>query len=236
MIIAVAATKGGAGKSTIAVNLAVIEALAGRTVLLVDTDIQGTSRDWLATREQENREPRLEFIQVTGTQTFDVIQERAKHFETVIVDCGGRQSAELQLSLAAADVIAVPVQPSNADAWAFTDTMQAIDRAVKAVGQDIPTVAFVSRGSTNSKDREAADVLRFLKQMPGLRVLVERTSERKVYRDALALGLGVSELKAKNKKEAPAIEKAQAELTALHQALMAAGAVTSSQELQSTAG
>lgn len=221
MIIAVGATKGGAGKSTTAINLAVIDALAGKSTLLIDTDLQGTSRDWLEQRRQEGHEPGIEFLQVSGKQTFDVIQERAGVFDSVIVDCGGRQSAELQLSLAAADLVVVPVQPSSADAWAFSDTLTAIRRAGEAIKQPIPTAVFVSRGSTNAKDREAADLMNHLRTLPGLVVLDARTSERKVYRDAISSGLGVIELKARTKRDAAPIEKAKAEVTGLHAALYA---------------
>src|SRR3546814_13728868 len=43
MILAVGNTKGGVGKTTLAVNLAVARALAGRDLLLVDGDEQGTA-------------------------------------------------------------------------------------------------------------------------------------------------------------------------------------------------
>ena len=221
MIIAVGATKGGAGKSTTAINLAVAELTAGRSVLLVDTDLQGTARDWMNVRlEGEGRDPEISFLQVTGKQTFDLIQERAEKFESVIVDCGGRATMELQLSLAAADVIVVPVQPSNADSWALSDTITAITRARDLAKTEIPAAAFVSRGSTNVKDKEAADLVDLLRTVAGITVLDARTSERKVYRDALAAGLGVLELQPRTKKEAPAIEKAQAEILALRDAIM----------------
>lgn len=223
MIIAVAAAKGGAGKSTVATNLAVVEAVAGKSVLLVDTDVQRSSSDWVAIREQENHQPRINFIHVTGPQTFDVLQERAQHFETVIVDCGGRLSTELQMSMAAAHVIAVPVMPAGWDAWAIGDTMKAVLRATQAVGEPIPTVAFVSRGSTNSKDREAARLIQTLQTVPNLQIIPERTSERKAYRDAGIMGLGVMELKPSNKKEVAGIEKAKEEIIALHRALKAFG-------------
>ena len=43
MILTVGNVKGGVGKTTLAVNIAIARALAGRDVLLVDGDEQGTA-------------------------------------------------------------------------------------------------------------------------------------------------------------------------------------------------
>ena len=43
MILTVGNVKGGVGKTTLAVNIAITRALAGRDVLLVDGDEQGTA-------------------------------------------------------------------------------------------------------------------------------------------------------------------------------------------------
>lgn len=48
--ILIASSKGGCGKTTLATNLAVALAHAGRRVCLVDADPQGSSRDWWAAR------------------------------------------------------------------------------------------------------------------------------------------------------------------------------------------
>ena len=50
MIIAVINQKGGAGKTTIALNLAAALAAEGKRVLLVDADPQQTAQDWAAVR------------------------------------------------------------------------------------------------------------------------------------------------------------------------------------------
>jgi cellulose biosynthesis protein BcsQ len=50
MIIVLAQTKGGVGKSTLAINLAIARARQGADVLLVDADEQATAADFTALR------------------------------------------------------------------------------------------------------------------------------------------------------------------------------------------
>ena len=50
MIVTVGNTKGGVGKTTLAVNLAIARALAGREVWLIDGDRQGTAQTAISIR------------------------------------------------------------------------------------------------------------------------------------------------------------------------------------------
>ena len=52
-VIAVLNQKGGSGKTTIATHLARALQLGGADVLLVDSDPQGSARDWAAVREDQ---------------------------------------------------------------------------------------------------------------------------------------------------------------------------------------
>ena len=52
MIIVLAQTKGGVGKSTLAVNLAIARSLGGGDTLLVDADEQATATDFTALRTE----------------------------------------------------------------------------------------------------------------------------------------------------------------------------------------
>ena len=60
-VIAVAQQKGGSGKTTIAVNLAVAFLRQGQSVALLDTDPQGSLGRWFMTRRERMGEPGVEF-------------------------------------------------------------------------------------------------------------------------------------------------------------------------------
>jgi chromosome partitioning protein len=57
MIITVGNTKGGVGKTTLAVNLAIARALAGRDVWLIDGDRQGTAQTAISIRAEAGHVP-----------------------------------------------------------------------------------------------------------------------------------------------------------------------------------
>ncbi|HEZ0498126.1 TPA: AAA family ATPase [Neisseria meningitidis] len=52
-VISVLNQKGGSGKTTVATHLARALQLAGNSILLVDSDPQGSSRDWAAVHEEQ---------------------------------------------------------------------------------------------------------------------------------------------------------------------------------------
>src|ERR671938_168574 len=66
MIIVLAQTKGGVGKSTLALNLAIARARAGADVLLVDADEQATATDFTALRTERLGSPGYAAISLTG--------------------------------------------------------------------------------------------------------------------------------------------------------------------------
>jgi len=56
MIIVAGGTKGGSGQTTVATNLAIMRAPSGRDVVLIDSDDQETSTDFIALRSERNGE------------------------------------------------------------------------------------------------------------------------------------------------------------------------------------
>ena len=63
MILTVGSTKGGVGKSALAVQLALSWARAGRDVLLVDGDRQGSAQKCIAFRAEAERKPHMVCVQ-----------------------------------------------------------------------------------------------------------------------------------------------------------------------------
>ena len=128
MIVTVGSTKGGAGKWTLAVALALARARAGRDVLLVDGDQQATAQTAIALRAEAGRLPVPACVwfpdhRVLGPQ----MRSQARRYEDVVLDVGGRDNLTLRTAVQLCDVLLVPVRPRSADVWALADMAQVID-------------------------------------------------------------------------------------------------------------
>lgn len=187
-IIAVLNPKGGAGKSTLATNLAVAVQAQGRSVVVVDTDPQGTARDWAASAPEGGGPdlPLVVGIDRSASLRREVTKLSLSH-DIVVIDGSARVEDMDAVVLRVADLVLVPVTPSNADIWGSGPLVDLVRARRSVAGQ--PDAAFVvSRQVAGSN--LAAEVGEAL-ETAGLPVLDSRTTQRVAYAEALSGGWGV---------------------------------------------
>lgn len=130
MIITIGNTKGGVGKTTLAVNLAIARALAGRDVWLIDGDRQGTAQTAISIRAEAGHAPGIACATYPDGPTLRTqVQQQAAEFDDVVIDAGGRDSTALRAALVLSDVLLVPFQPRSYDVWALSDIAALVDEA-----------------------------------------------------------------------------------------------------------
>ena len=180
-IIAVLNQKGGAGKTTIATNLAHALQLEGHKVILVDSDPQGSARDWNAASDGA-------ILNVVGmdrpTLTKD-IQSVVDNHDFIVID-GAPQIADLAIAaIKCADIVLIPVQPSPYDIWACEDLVDIV-KARQEVTNGKPKAAFViSRVIKNTQlSKEIGEAL----EGYGLPVFKNFTTQRVIYAKSAATG------------------------------------------------
>jgi chromosome partitioning protein len=190
-IIAVLNQKGGAGKTTLATNLSRALQENNKRVLLIDSDPQGSARDWNAAGDGE-------IVSVIGldrpTLSKD-IQSIKENSDWIVID-GAPQIAELSVSaIKCADVILIPVQPSPYDVWACEDLVDVI-KARQEVTEGSPKAAFViSRAIKNTQlSKEISDALKDY----DLPVFENYTSQRVIYAKSAAAGSTVLDIESGN--------------------------------------
>lgn len=179
-VIAVLNQKGGAGKTTIATHLARALQLDGQDVLLVDSDPQGSARDWAAVREDQP-------VTVVGIDR-PTIERDLKNLarKGVVVIDGAPQAADLAVSaIKAADFVLIPVQPSPYDIWATADLVELVKQRIELTDGRLQAAFVVSRAIKGTKI--GAEISTALAGY-GLPVLETRVIQRVVYPGTAASG------------------------------------------------
>jgi chromosome partitioning protein len=187
MIIVVGSEKGGVGKSTMATNLAVYLSRAGKEVMLVDADRQGTTSVWSQDRQTTDIASVAKSDDIRST-----LESLATKYEYVIVDCQGRDSIELRSSLTIANLFITPVRPSQADLDTIPKVISLVGTA-KFVNPELKTYCAITQAPNSSTEvREAVEALGTYSDIITVKSIIY---DRRVYRDALGSGQGVLELK-----------------------------------------
>lgn len=212
MIITVANTKGGVGKTTLAMNLAIARALAGRDVWLVDGDRQGTAQTAISIRAQAGHVPGIACATYPDGPTLraQVLQQAGK-FDDVVIDAGGRDSSALRAALVLSDVLLVPFQPRSYDVWALGDIAALVDEA-RSVRDGLRAFAVLNCADPGEHSSDNADAAAAVAELPQFEYLPTPLRRRKAFANAAGAGMSVLEARPKD-------DKAIAELQALINAL-----------------
>lgn len=182
-VIAVLNQKGGSGKTTIATHLARALQLDGADVLLVDSDPQGSARDWAAVREDQP-------VTVVGIDrpTIERDIKHVAHKDFVVID-GAPQAADLAVSaIKAASFVLIPVQPSPYDIWATADLVELVKQRIEVTDGKLQAAFVVSRAIKGT--RIGAEVTEALAGY-GLPILESRITQRVSYPGTAAAGTTV---------------------------------------------
>lgn len=185
-VIAVLNQKGGAGKTTIATHLARALQISGADVLLIDSDPQGSARDWAAVREEQP-------LSVVGIDrpTIERDLKNIARKDFVVID-GAPQAADLAVSaIKAANFILIPVQPSPYDIWATADLVDLVKQRIEVTDGKLRAAFVVSRAIKGTKiGSEITEALNGY----GLPVLTTRITQRVGYPGSAAAGSTVLDL------------------------------------------
>lgn len=177
--------KGGCGKTTLSSNLGSSLLLNGYKTLLIDTDPQGTLRDWKSMDENDSQ---LEIIVIDRPNLQKDLTSIAINFDYLIIDGAAKLQDMITFAVKNSDVVLIPIQPSAADIWACEALIHLI-KARQEVTDGIPKAAFIiSRQIKNSN--LARDIDEALKQF-SFPVFNSRTTQRVIYGEALSSGKSV---------------------------------------------
>lgn len=128
-IVALAAQKGGSGKTTLAANLAVqMEAEGDGPVALVDTDPQGSLADWWRERNVESPVLTRSSTHHLARHIRRIRESGARH---LIIDTPPAIKSSIAHVMSAADLVVIPTRPSAHDLRAVGKTVEIAERLGK---------------------------------------------------------------------------------------------------------
>lgn len=191
--------KGGAGKTTIATNLAYyLKQEAGHRVLLVDADPQASARDWHNISEGTI----LEVIGLDRPTIDRDIKSFKDRYDFIFIDSGKFDTSEKVIQMAVkiltiSDVLLIPVRPSPYDVWAAKAIVDLAKQRIEITEGALKTAMIVSQQIGNTRvGKEVRGVLNEYE----LPVFESGTTSRISYSDSASDGHTVFQTKDESAK------------------------------------
>lgn len=190
-VIAIIQVKGGAGRSTIATNLAGILSAEGKRVALIDCDMpQGTSASWAAIRLADKPDSLTVATASSHQELVAAVKRLDAEHDYLVIDGPPRIAEMTRAALILSHLCLIPLSASAAEIWATSDLLATIEEAKQvkpSVDARILWTRF--RGSTKSAQELSAAA----KSELGLKELKEKLGYRVAFSEALARGMTAAE-------------------------------------------
>lgn len=184
-VVAIIGQKGGTGKTTTAIGLAVAATQAGLDTAVLDLDPQTNAANWRDRRGAES--PAVQAIQPGRlAQTLKAAQEAGA--KMVFIDTPGKSESAALDAARSADLVLIPVRPQIFD----LETLGAVRDAIRLAGS--PPAFVVLNGIHPTATKSPAEQREVISQAFNLPVSPVHLSHRSIYAEAPATGLAPQEL------------------------------------------
>ena len=198
MIISFVNQKGGVGKTTAAINLAISLKRKNYSLAFIDADPQGSAVQWHAIEDNKS----FEILHYPSPiQTTD-IKQLSMNYDYVIIDAPPALGEISKAILAAADLAIVPLAPSALDVWSCWGTMKMIDE-IRPLNPQMQVKLLINRKIPGTRiGREARETMEKFQ----MDIFDTELCQRVAFIDAMTYGVSVMQY-APHSKAADEIER-----------------------------
>jgi len=195
-ILAVKGTKGGSGKTTITVNIAITIAVLDYRVALVDLDPEkGVTAILNSRRQNLEKSPQVDIYQADSPVELQRIMDRLQdEYDFIVFDTPGLDDGLTNAAMRYCDLIVCPFQASRLDLL----TARKVDNGLaklKEKNPDVKTRAIINRLTTHHQKRpkKIRNVEEWFEGWENLTLMNSYISNRDAFMDSLDDDLGVIE-------------------------------------------
>jgi chromosome partitioning protein len=189
--VAVVSQKGGAGKTTLALHIAVAAETAGYGTVLIDMDPQGTAEAWSEWRKEK---PPTVLPAKTATLARTLERAAGHGADFAIIDTPPLAEAEARAAAKSADLVLVPCRPNAFDLHSIRTTTDLTKFAAK------PAFAVFNAGPANAP-RLYVETTELVTEI-GMQVAPVHLSDRATFRHSTGSGQAAQEVEPEGKATA----------------------------------
>jgi chromosome partitioning protein len=195
-VITICQQKGGTGKTTLAVHLALAFAkLHNLKIAIIDTDPQGSLGKWFVVRSEKkvsNENLTFKTASLWGAQYES--KTLKKDHDIVIIDTPPKIESDARPSIEAADLVLIPVTPSHVDFWATEAIIEIAKKAEKKI--------FIQINRANQRSKLVKKTHEYIKS-----INVKSTNTLIGHRQIYASSMGEGKTAIEKQKKSNAVEE-----------------------------
>ena len=191
MILAVAHTKGGVGKSTLANNIAIALLLLNKKVKIIDLDFQKTL--YLTNQlRQMNEKGSLDVVHVQSREEIAELINSHNEDDYLVIDVGGFDSDINRIALLGSDFIITPLSDSVTEVFG----LKTFETILAEIGvENVHVLLNNISPSTKNLDH----IIDGINEYKGMKVMNTIIRQRADFKRTMGMGMGVVELEQDSK-------------------------------------
>lgn len=140
--------KGGPGKTSFVIALALYYCKMNKKVIIIDTDTQGSAARWAESKD----ELPLEYIRLTDDhELFPTVNKLKENFDIILIDTAGVASTMMTAVIQTSDICLIPSKPSFEDAKQALSTYKTIESANQVAKNPSIPIIVLNDANKNAK-------------------------------------------------------------------------------------